>query len=125
MLAEAINDTRYQWCLGTDDGQADVVLGKGNQLVQLQHVDGDVFALGLDRRAGVARGDKDLLDALILRHFPRQRVLTPAAADNQYIHVTLLWRELQASSCKRRCGALCLRLAACGSGISGGNGACR
>src|SRR5690606_20915582 len=55
-----------------------------------QHVDGHVFTLGFGSGAGVARGNEDLLDALVLRHFPGQGVLAAAAADDQYVHVSLL-----------------------------------
>src|SRR5690606_28384171 len=78
--------------LRADNGQGDIGGSKVGQLVQLQHVDGDVFALGFGRRASVAGCDKYLLDALILRYFPRQCVLTPATADNQYVHLSFLRR---------------------------------
>ena len=67
-----------------------VVLGEVRQLLDGQHVDGDVLALGLDGGAGVARGNENLLDALVLRHFPGQGVLAAAAADDQYVHGVLL-----------------------------------
>src|SRR5690606_36730568 len=73
----------------TDDGQLRVLLGEVRQRLDVQHVDGDVLALGLGGGAGVAGGNEDLLDARILRDLPGQGVFTAAAADDQYVHFSL------------------------------------
>src|SRR5690606_12395833 len=91
-LVEPTDHASHQRGFRPGDRQRDVGGGKVSLLVQLQHVVGDVFALGFGRRASVAGCDKYLLDALILRYFPRQCVLTPATADNQYVHLSFLRR---------------------------------
>ncbi len=88
--AEQVDHALHQRRFRADDGQLDVLLGEVGQLLDGQHVDGHVFTLGFGGGAGVARGNEDLLDALVLRHFPGQGVLAAAAADDQYVHVSLL-----------------------------------
>src|SRR5690606_41731713 len=70
----------------TDDGQLHILLGEARELLDGQHVDGDILALGLACGTGIARRDEYLRDARILRDFPGQRVLATAAADDQYVH---------------------------------------
>ena len=84
--AEQINNTCYQWHFRADDGQGNILLGKIGQLLQGQHVDGDVFALGFDGGAGVAGGHEDFLHAWVLGYFPGQGVFTATAANDQNIH---------------------------------------
>src|SRR5690606_14336065 len=96
-----------------DDGELDVLLGEVGQLLQGQHVDGDVLALGLERGAGIARSDEDLLYARILRDLPGQGVFATAAADDEYVHKSLLRRELQASGYRLQARAETLLPAAC------------
>ncbi|MNC69463.1 hypothetical protein D3C75_1201540 [compost metagenome] len=69
-------------------------------MLQGANVDGNVFALGFNGGAGVARCNEDFLDAWVLGDFPGQGVLTAAAADDQNFHYRLLRRscKLQASS---------------------------
>ena len=57
-LAEQVDHACHQRRLGTDDGQLDVLRGEVGQLLQGQHVDGDVLALGFGGGAGVARATK-------------------------------------------------------------------
>src|SRR5699024_7782548 len=66
-----------------------VLRGEVGQRLDVQHVDGDVLALGFGGGASVAGGDEDLRDARILRDLPGQRVLATAAADDQYVHFSL------------------------------------
>src|SRR3990167_9067988 len=86
---EQINHAFNQRRFRADDGQLHVLLGEIGQLLDGQNVDGDVLALGLNSGAGVAGGDEDFSDALVLGHFPGQGVFTTAAADDQYVHVAL------------------------------------
>ncbi len=88
--AEQVDYAFDQRCLGADDGELDIGRGEIGQLLDGQHVDGDILALGFQRRAGVARGDENLFDAGILRHLPGQGVLAATAADDQYVHCILL-----------------------------------
>ncbi|MCY1369369.1 hypothetical protein D9M69_564050 [compost metagenome] len=88
--AEQVDHAFHQRRFRADDGQLHVFLGEVGQLLDGQHVDGDVLAFVLGRGAGVARRDEDLLDARVLRHFPGQGVFATAAADDQYVHVLLL-----------------------------------
>ena len=86
-VTEGVHHAQHQWRLGADDGLGDVVVaGEGHQGVDVLHADGDVFHLGLVRRAGVAGGDEDLFHTRRLRRLPGQGVLAPAAADYQYLH---------------------------------------
>ena len=84
--AEQIDHASHQRHFRADDGQGNVFLGEVGKLLKGQHVDGDVLALGFDRRTGVARRDKNLLYARILSHFPGQGVFTATAANDQNIH---------------------------------------
>src|SRR3990167_1165172 len=86
---EQINHAFNQRRFRANDGQLHILFGEVSQLLNGQNVDGDVLALGFNGGAGVARGDEDFLDALVLRHFPGQGVFTTAAADDQYVHVSL------------------------------------
>ena len=89
-LAEQVVHACHQRRLGADDGQLDVLRGEVGQLLQGQHVDGDVLALGFGGGAGVARGDEDLRHARVLGDFPGQGMFTTAAADDEYVHGVLL-----------------------------------
>src|SRR5690606_12647122 len=59
-LAEQIDHPSHQRSLRTDNGQGDIGGSKVGQLVQLQHVDGHVLALGLGGRTGITGGNKHL-----------------------------------------------------------------
>ncbi len=84
---EAIDDAGDQRDFGADDGQGDVFArGKFEQGVDGVGRDVDIAHLGLERRAGVARRDEDLVHARRLRAFPCQRVFTAAAADDEDFH---------------------------------------
>src|SRR5690606_40824277 len=84
--AEQVDDTGHQRRFRADDGQLHVLFREVRQLLDGQHVDGNVLALGFGGGARVAGRDEDLLDARILRDFPGQGVLATAAADDQYVH---------------------------------------
>src|SRR5471030_37545 len=84
--AEQIDDAGNQWHFRTDDGQGNVFLGEIRKLLEGEHVDGDVLALGFNGGAGVARSNENLLHARILSHFPGQGVFTATAANDQNIH---------------------------------------
>ncbi|MDT4815202.1 hypothetical protein FQZ97_482260 [compost metagenome] len=92
--AEQVDHAFHQRRFRADDGELHVLLGEVGQLLQGQHVDGDVLALGFGSRAGVAGGDEDLLDARVLRDLPGEGVFATAAADDEYVHGALLtqWR---------------------------------
>ena len=78
---EAIDDAGHQRCLGSDDGQADVVAGgKLEQRVDILGRDSDIFDAVLEPGSGIAGRDVDSFDELRLRAFPGQRMFTTAAA---------------------------------------------
>ncbi|MNR16527.1 hypothetical protein D3C85_1331350 [compost metagenome] len=84
--AEQVDHASHQRDFRPDDGQGDILLGKVGQLLKRQDVNGDVLALGLNGRTGVARGNENFLHARILSHFPGQGVFTATAANDQNIH---------------------------------------
>src|SRR5690606_16596128 len=79
----------YQRRFRANDGQLHVLLGEVGQLLDGQHVDVDVLALGFGGRTGIARRDEYLLHPWVLRYLPSQGVFTSAAADDQYVHCSL------------------------------------
>ena len=106
-LPEFIDDTRDQRGLGTDDGQVDGVLaGEGEQGRNILGTDGDVLQTRLPGGSGVARSHPDLGHAGGLSRFPGQRVLAPAAADDQYLHGNASFVRIRKSGglCKGRSG---------------------
>jgi len=81
---EAVHHAEPQRRFRADNGEADfVLLRETQQAVHVLGGDGDVFAFGLARAAGVAGRDEDLSGFGRLRDFPRQCVLATAAADDQ------------------------------------------
>ncbi|MNR04346.1 hypothetical protein D3C85_1203010 [compost metagenome] len=80
--AEQVDHAFHQRRFRADDGELHVLRGEVRQLLQGQHVDGDVLALGLGCGASVARGDEDLFDARVLGDLPGQGVFATAAANH-------------------------------------------
>ncbi len=83
--AERIDDSFRERRFRTDDGQQHALRAReGNQLGDAGEC--DISHARLARGAGVAGRDEHLADALRLRQLPRQRVLAPATADDEYVH---------------------------------------
>ncbi len=87
--AEQIDHAFDQRRFRSDDGQLHVGRGKVRQLLDGQHVDGDVLALGFSGGACVAGGYVYLGNAWVLRDLPGQGMLAAAATDDQYVHFSL------------------------------------
>ena len=84
---EAVDDAGDERHLGTDDRELDaLLLGELDQRREVRGGNGHVARLRLARGAGVARRAQDLADLRRLRELPGQRVLAPAAADDQNLH---------------------------------------
>ena len=78
--AEDVDDAGRQRRFRADDGEVDLVLlGEISQGFRIGDV--DVFQLVLARRAGVAGGDANLLQAGGLGQAPGQRMLAAAGTD--------------------------------------------
>ena len=74
----AVRERRFR----SDHGQLYSFLARElDQLVGLAQ--SNVLEARFARRAAVSRGDEDLLHARALREFPRNRMLSPAAANDQ------------------------------------------
>jgi hypothetical protein len=75
--AKKIDDTGSQGRFGADDGQRHLLLfGEIGEGVEIG--DGDIFKRSVRSRAGVARRDKDLLQARRLRQTPGECMLATA-----------------------------------------------
>ena len=84
-FAEAVDDARGERRLGADQREGDVVLAHARD--QLADVgERSVFKAGFEGRAGVARGDVDLADAVALKKTPGECVFAAAAANHKKIH---------------------------------------
>ena len=80
--AEDVDDAGRQRRFRADDGEVDLVLlGEIGQRFRIGDV--EVFQLVLARRAGIAGGDQDLLQAGGLGEAPGQRVLATAGTDDE------------------------------------------
>ena len=80
--AEDIDDAGGQRRFRTDDGQVDV-LARRRVGQRVDVGDGQVLQLVLARRAGVAGGDQNLLQAGRLGETPGQRVFAAAGTDDE------------------------------------------
>ena len=87
---QRIHDAVHQRNLRPDHHQTDILLFRQrNDCVVI--LDGNARnALGKVRNAGIARNGVQLIRMLALTELPRQRVLAPAAADQQNIHIAIL-----------------------------------
>src|SRR5690606_5895226 len=84
---EAIDDARDERLLRADDREADgLAPGELDERVRIVRAHRRVARARLARGARVARGDDHLVDERRLRRFPRDRVLAPAGADDEYLH---------------------------------------
>src|ERR1044071_2994467 len=86
-LLEELGDAERERQLGTDHRQIDAVfLRERGELLDV--VDRDRHELGALADAVVARRDEYFLDARALPQLPNERVLAPAAADDEDFHTT-------------------------------------
>src|SRR5262249_19812324 len=84
-LGKKFGDAERQRQLRPDDRQVDeVFLGEGGELCEI--VDADRRQSRALADAVVSRRDKDLIDARALTQLPNERVLAPAAADDEDFH---------------------------------------
>ncbi len=91
---ERVRDSGHQRCLGPDDGQPDpIALGELDQGRDVVRGDGDVLDPRLARGAAITRGDIDPLRQRRLCRLPRQGVLAPTVADDEYVHACCPWRS--------------------------------
>jgi hypothetical protein len=61
-------------------------LGECQQAIDIVRRDGDVAALRLERRAGIARGNQDFLDARRRGDFPSEGMLSAARSNYENAH---------------------------------------
>src|SRR3989454_586611 len=98
---EAVDQAQGQRQLGADDGEIDVAL-PGEAQEPLHVVGGDRHALRLLGDAGVAGRAVERADAGALPELPHERVLAPAAADDEDTHQWRKWRtpvKIMATPC--------------------------
>src|SRR5882724_10617837 len=88
---EAVDEAQGQRQLGADDGEIDVAL-LGEVQQPLHVVGGDRHALRVLGDAGVAGRTVERADAGALPELPHERVLAPAAADDEHAHQWRKWR---------------------------------
>src|ERR1051326_1688206 len=111
-LLEELGDSERERQLGTDHRQIDAVfLRERGELLDV--VDRDRHELGALADAVAARRDEYFLDARALPQLPNERVLAPAAADDEDFHTTksgegymsrLAAHVTRCQSRARRCG---------------------
>jgi hypothetical protein len=90
--AKPIDDARFQRRLRSDDGEIDGALaGETLQTFDVEHV--DRHALPELGDAGIPGGGEQLEVGLFTSELPRERVLAPAAADEEYAHGGIIQRD--------------------------------
>ncbi len=87
-FAQAVRDAGGEGRLGADDDEVDgVLLGEGDERRAVQDV--DVGAFGDHRDTGVAGRHDEPVAFGVLEHGPGQRMLPPAAAEDEDVHGAL------------------------------------
>src|SRR5690606_40254803 len=87
---ETIHDAGDERLLGPDDRERDrFALRERDEAVEIVRTDRDVSHPRLARRSRVTRRDQHLGDERRLGGLPSDRVLAPAGADDEYLHVRL------------------------------------
>ena len=87
---ERVGDACHERRLRPDDSQRDPLAAREvDECGDIVRGDRHVCDAGLQRRAGVAWRDVNLLDARRLRGFPGERMLATAAAEDQNLHQCL------------------------------------
>src|SRR5690606_7507410 len=93
--------------------------GERDEAVEIVRANRDVADPRLACRSRVPRCDQHLVDERRLRRFPRDRMLAPAGADDEYLH------DAPTQQLTRRTPAPGARRTGASAAINGGSGACR